>query len=44
METLTARPIFEWAFRADGLPRAIRTDNDVLFETQAIHGLSYLNV
>ena len=43
-ETATARPVFERAFRAYGLPRAIRTDNGVPFATQAIHGLSYLNV
>ena len=43
-ETVTARPIFERAFREYGLPRAIRTDNGVPFATQAIHGLSYLNV
>ncbi len=39
-----ARPIFERAFREYGLPRAIRTDNGVPFATQAIHGLSDLNV
>jgi putative transposase len=33
-QTITARPVFERAFRAYGLP----------FATQAIHGLSYLNV
>lgn len=43
-ETATARPVFERAFREYGLPRAIRTDNGVPFATQAIHGLSYLNV
>jgi putative transposase len=43
-ETLTAKPVFERAFREFGLPRAIRTDNGVAFATQAIHGLSYLNV
>lgn len=43
-ETLTAKPIFERAFREYGLPLAIRTDNGVPFATQAIHGLSYLNV
>jgi hypothetical protein len=41
---VTARPIFERTFREYGLPRAIRTDNGVPFATQAIHGLSYLNV
>jgi transposase InsO family protein len=43
-QTVTARPIFERAFREYGLPIAIRTDNGVPFATQAIHGLSYLNV
>jgi transposase InsO family protein len=43
-QTVTARPVFERAFREYGLPVAIRTDNGVPFATQAIHGLSYLNV
>ena len=43
-QTVTAKPIFERAFRDFGLPLAIRTDNGVPFATQAIHGLSYLNV
>ena len=43
-KTVTARPVFERAFRDYGLPLAIRTDNGVPFATQAIHGLSYLNV
>ena len=43
-QTVTARPVFERAVRAYGLPIAIRTDNGVPFATQAIHGLSYLNV
>lgn len=43
-ETLTARPVFERTFREYGLPHAIRTDNGVPFATQALHGLSYLNV
>lgn len=43
-KTVTARPVFERAFRKYGLPLAIRTDNGVPFATQAIHGLSYLNV
>ena len=42
--TVTARPIFERTFREYGLPRAIRTDTGVPFATQAIHGLSFLNV
>ena len=41
---MTARPVFERAFREHGLPLAIRTDNGVPFATQAIHGLAYLNV
>jgi hypothetical protein len=36
--------VFERTFREYGLPVAIRTDNGVPFATQAIHGLSYLNV
>jgi transposase InsO family protein len=36
--------VFERAFREYGLPRVIRTDNGVPFATQAIHGLSFLNV
>ncbi len=43
-QTVTARPVFERTFREHGLPKAIRTDNGVPFATQAIHGLSYLNV
>lgn len=43
-QTVTARPVFERAFREYGLPLAIRTDNGVPFATQALHGLSYLNV
>jgi hypothetical protein len=43
-ETLVAKPVFERAFRNYGLPHAIRTDNGVPFATQALHGLSYLNV
>lgn len=43
-QTVTAKPVFERAFREHGLPLAIRTDNGVPFATQAIHGLSYLNV
>jgi transposase InsO family protein len=39
-----ARRVLEWAFRAYGLPRAIRTDNGVPFATRGVHGLSQLNV
>lgn len=42
--TRTAWPVFEAAFRAYGLPRAIRTDNGPPFATTSIHGLSRLNV
>ena len=43
-QTVAAWPIFRWAFREYGLPRAIRTDNGVPFATTSIHGLSKLNV
>ena len=43
-QTVTAKPVFERAFQEYGLPRAIRTDNGVPFATQALHGMSYLNV
>lgn len=43
-QTVTAKPVFERAFREYGLPLAIRTDNGVPFATQSIHGFSYLNV
>lgn len=43
-ETVTAKPVFERAFQEYGLPAAIRTDNGIPFATQALHGLSYLNV
>lgn len=39
-----ARRVLERAFRAYGLPRAIRTDNGVPFATTGVHGLSQLNV
>ena len=39
-----ARAVFERAFHAYGLPRAIRTDNGVPFATTSLHGLSQLNV
>jgi transposase InsO family protein len=39
-----ARGVLEGAFRAYGLPRAIRSDNGVPFATTGIHGLSQLNV
>jgi hypothetical protein len=38
------KAVFEGLFREYGLPSAIRTDNGVPFATQAIHGLSALNV
>jgi putative transposase len=44
VQTVGARPAFARAFHEYGLPRAIRTDNGVPFATQAIHGLSQLNV
>jgi len=43
-KTVTAWPVFEAAFRAYGLPRAIRTDNGPPFATTSIHGLSKLSV
>lgn len=43
-QTVTATPVFERVFREYGLPIAMRTDNGVQFATQAVHGLSYLNV
>jgi len=36
--------VFERVVREYGLPGGIRTDNGVRFATQAVHGLSYLNV
>ena len=44
VQTVGTKPAFARAFREYGLPRAIRTDNGVPFATQAIHGLSQLNV
>ena len=41
---MTAKPIVEHAFRTYGLPLAIRTENGAQFATQAIPGISYLNV
>ncbi len=41
---LGVRTSFVQAFRAHGLPHAIRTDNGVPFATTGIHGLSQLNV
>jgi putative transposase len=43
-KTHVTKPVFERAFREFGLPIAIRTDNGIPFATQAVHGLSYLNV
>jgi transposase InsO family protein len=43
-KTVTAWPVFEAAFRAYGLPRAIRTDNGPPFATTSINGLSKLSV
>jgi transposase InsO family protein len=39
-----AREVLERAFRAYGLPRAIRSDNGVPFASNGLHGLSQLNV
>jgi len=39
-----ARAVFERAFRADGLPRALRTDNGGPFATTGLHGLTQLSV
>ena len=39
-----AFPVFDRLFRQYGLPDAIRTDNGVPFATQALCGLSQLNV
>ncbi len=39
-----ARAVFERAFRAYGLPRAIRTDNGVPFANTGLHGLTQLSV
>lgn len=43
-QSVTARPVFERAFREYGLPHAIRTDNGVPFATTGLHGLSLLSV
>ena len=40
----SALPVFERAFRAYGLPLAIRTDNGVPFASTGLHGLTRLNV
>ena len=39
-----ALAVFERAFRAHGLPRAIRTDNGVPFANTGLHGLTQLSV
>jgi putative transposase len=39
-----ALAVFERAFRAYGLPRAIRTDNGVPFANTGLHGLTQLSV
>jgi transposase InsO family protein len=39
-----ARAVFERAFRAYGLPLAIRTDNGVPFANTGLHGLTQLSV
>jgi putative transposase len=38
------RPIFQWAFKEYGLPRAIRSDNGAPFASRAVAGLSRLSV
>jgi putative transposase len=42
--SMSARPVFERAFREYGLPVAIRTDNGVPFANTGLHGLTQLNV
>jgi putative transposase len=44
VRTRYAKPVFRAAFRAWGLPDAIRTDNGAPFASPGIHGLSRLSV
>jgi len=44
IRTAVVQPIWRAAFRAYGLPDAIRTDNGSPFASQALHGLSALNI
>ena len=38
------RPFFEWVFRHNGLPEAIRSDNGIPFASSGLGGLSRLSV
>jgi transposase InsO family protein len=44
VRVIGALAVFERAFRAYGLPRAIRTDNGVPFANTGLHGLTQLSV